>query len=385
MSPLSKTNPNIVSHQDSLLHGTHIDIYGDDYSSEIHAGKYFIHMYNELCYTYMINVNIDIRAFIGLIEAEYQIKPSDYLLKVEQSHHDRIHKKDDSASQFLVKLMDKVLMEVHSHRIAFWYGTEISQDFINKIIPLIKKCRKRKIHNCRFYMIAASQHSDMGFYLQEYDLKRTKVNIEENYNEDFAKTHRVIENFLRKDDANGVVLLHGKFGTGKTTYLRHLIASVNKRFIFLPLDLMDAISSPSFLPFISEYRNSILILEDCEHLLTPRENNMFGHSGLVNLLNMGDGLLSDALSLKLICTFNAEVKKIDQAILRKGRLVARYEFKELEVPKVQKIYEKLGIMEKADKEQTLAEIYNNDKEDYGEVHNQPKRTKIGFSKEDKKS
>ncbi len=141
--------------------------------------------------------------------------------------------------------------------------------------------------------------------------------------------------------------------------------TINKRFIFLPLDLMDAISAPNFLPFISKYKNSVLILEDAENLLRPRTSGQQQGNSLVNLLNLGDGLLSDALSLKIICTFNAEIKQIDQAILRKGRLVARYEFKPLEIDKAQLIAEKIGLKDKITAPSTLADLYNKNKTDFG--------------------
>ncbi|RLD77738.1 MAG: hypothetical protein DRJ07_14255 [Bacteroidetes bacterium] len=168
--------------------------------------------------------------------------------------------------------------------------------------------------------------------------------------------------------------MHGKYGTGKTSYIRNLMNTVNKRFIFLPLDMMDTISNPNFLPFISQYRNSILVLEDCETLIKPRDGGRIDNA-LVNLLNLGDGLLSDALAIKIVCTFNADLKQIDQAILRKGRLIARYEFKELELKKAQALALKLSIESNIEKSLTLAEIYNLEKKDFSKLTN---GNKIGF-------
>jgi hypothetical protein len=49
---------------------------------------------------------------------------------------------------------------------------------------------------------------------------------------------------------------------------------------------------------------------------------------------MGDGLMSDDLGIKFICTFNEEVTNIDEALMRKGRLACMYEFKKLTADKV---------------------------------------------------
>ena len=223
-------------------------------------------------------------------------------------------------------------------------------------------------------MISANNHSEYGFEFKKFNIKKQDINIEENYNSDFSETDTVIKGFLSNGKNNGLVILHGKYGTGKTSYIRNLMSTINKRFIFLPLNMMESISSPNFLPFISRYKNSVLVLEDCETLLKARRNGNTDNS-LVNLLNLGDGLLSDALSIKLICTFNADLKEIDQAILRKGRLVARYEFKELEIDKANALSKKLGHEFKYKKPITLAEIYNNNSKDFSKLSNSKK---IGF-------
>ena len=121
--------------------------------------------------------------------------------------------------------------------------------------------------------------------------------------------------------------------------------------------MVEALSSPEFLPFISQHPNSVMILEDCESLLVPRTNGT-NSAALSNLLNLSDGLLSDALFINVICTFNAGLRKIDDAILRKGRLLARYEFKELESKKAQTLATKIGVEIKIDHPMTVSEVYN---------------------------
>ena len=98
-------------------------------------------------------------------------------------------------------------------------------------------------------------------------------------------------------------------------------------------------------------------------------------SALSNLLNLGDGLLSDALSVNVICTFNSGLKKIDDAILRKGRLLARYEFKELEVMKARALAEKIGKNANIEKPMTVSDIYNLEERGF---ENKPVKS-IGFN------
>ena len=49
----------------------------------------------------------------------------------------------------------------------------------------------------------------------------------------------------------------------------------------------------------------------------------------------------DCLCLKFICTFNDDVKNIDAALLRKGRLISKYEFKALCVEKANELLKTL--------------------------------------------
>ena len=93
------------------------------------------------------------------------------------------------------------------------------------------------------------------------------------------------------------------------------------------------------------------------------------------LLNLTDGLLGGNLGIKIICTFNANFNKIDSALLRKGRLIAKYEFKELSIGKSQSLSDSLGFKTMIEKEMTLAEIYNQSEEDFG---GKGERRRIGF-------
>ena len=64
-----------------------------------------------------------------------------------------------------------------------------------------------------------------------------------------------------------MVLLHGKPGTGKTSYIRYLIASVKKEVIFLPPNMASAITNPDLLSVLIENPNSIFVIEDAENIV----------------------------------------------------------------------------------------------------------------------
>ena len=62
---------------------------------------------------------------------------------------------------------------------------------------------------------------------------------------------------------------------------------------------------------------------------------------------------------QIIATFNCDLTKIDPALLRKGRLIANYEFNKLDVESSKILSDKLGFgTDKISEPMTLAEIYN---------------------------
>ena len=126
-------------------------------------------------------------------------------------------------------------------------------------------------------------------------------------------------------------------------------------FIVLDSSMFYMISNPNFIEYLLKYKNSAIILEDCEDMLTDRLN---GNSQLATLLNLSDGLLADNFHLKFICTFNAKIGKLDKALLRKGRLKCQYEFKELSAEKSVALAKKLGIENLPNKPHTISDIYN---------------------------
>lgn len=181
-----------------------------------------------------------------------------------------------------------------------------------------------------------------GFYLNKLPTKDfSELDILKHYNDDFAVENEIIKKFVETEDESGLLILHGDKGTGKSTYIRHLISSnPEKKFVYIPANLVGILSQPNFSTFLMTLQNHIIILEDCEEAIKDRKTN--GTPAAVSLLlNLTDGLLSDGLGLKFICTFNDDVKNIDAALLRKGRLISKYEFKALRVEKANELLKTL--------------------------------------------
>lgn len=215
-----------------------------------------------------------------------------------------------------------------------------------------------------------------GLELKTIDIQTTELDIDLYYNDDFKAVDSVIRDRLSGINDKGIILLHGMPGTGKTTYLRHLIGGLKKKVLFVSPAVAGRLVNPEFIDLLIENPNSVVIIEDAENIIMDRKLN--SDSSVSNLLNISDGLLSDCLNVQLICTFNSSLNTIDSALLRKGRLIARYEFGKLQTEKAARLAKHLGIDREIIRPMTLAELTNPD--GFEELAGNA-RVGIGFRKE----
>ncbi|CAF0874784.1 unnamed protein product [Adineta ricciae] len=223
--------------------------------------------------------------------------------------------------------------------------------------------------SCTLQMVC---RNSCGFYLSAIKIKKPLItDLALHYGKKFVNVHDKILKNLNTKDSKGIVLLHGIPGSGKTHYIRYLIQEVqDKTLIYVPPDMAKEISSPQFLPFLMEWQNAILIIEDAENIIKDRSETSTPSQAVANLLNLSDGLLGDAMHQQIIATFNCDLTIIDPALLRKGRLIANYEFNKLDVESSKILSDKLGYgTEQITESMTLAEIYNQGSTEENELDN----------------
>jgi hypothetical protein len=199
------------------------------------------------------------------------------------------------------------------------------------------------------------------------------INIDELYNDDFLEMDAIITESMQKQES-GMVLLHGEPGTGKTTYIKHLICKYqNKQFIFIQNDFVKDLLKPSFISFLLQNKNAILIIEDAEKVVVSRADSS-DDSVVSTILQLTDGLFSDFLNIKIICTFNTNIDHIDKALLRKGRMIAKYNFTPLSLEKTAALAKKLGH-DNVTGSLTLADLFGLNKRGFDKAT----KKAIGFS------
>lgn len=351
-------------------------LFDPPYGSEFPLDQLYLQKYNVVPSTY------------DKLDKKYDVSVKDYLLGKKFKYINKVEKigsKKHFENKYvfeLCSLHERMFISVYEGKdnntnknfctLTFKYDLslgEIHEQFpFDDLVPFeINNAWKSKI---------SLVTSERGYVdTQEFNIKTPNVNVELNYGKPFINVHNTILERLNTPNDSGIVLMHGLPGSGKTSYLRYLASLIKeKEIIFVTPAMSEALSEPSFVPFLMEHKNSILIIEDAEKVISDRQVN--GSSvGVSNILNLTDGILGDCLSIQVIATFNMSREKIDSALLRKGRLIAEHKFDKLSVEDSNILLGHLGKDVRTNEPLVLADIYNIDVDLY-RVNND--KTKIGF-------
>lgn len=302
----------------------------------------------------------------------YQYIQDNYAEKIKRIYQRSYYawkEKRQETSLLVIELENRFLIELGSDfaELLFHQENEVMADQLVEELISFKTEKEEGVH--QIHIINQSLH---GLDLKPLTIHPSQLDISLYYNDDFVEVDALINERLNKEQDKGIVLLHGLPGTGKTTYLRHLIGNVRKKVLFLSPSVAGNLMNPDFIDLLIEHPNSILVIEDAENIILERSYKS-NHS-VSNLLNISDGLLSDCLNVQIICTFNSALNLVDRALLRKGRLIAQYEFGKLSVDKAQQLADMLALDTNIDAPLTLAELMNP-----AATHYEPQKTEVlGF-------
>ena len=347
-------------------------------------------LYDETAYTWFLDneefpSKVDYRNFT--VNDKEWIEWSDGNVDIITAHH-RIKSNDDGLKlrRVIGKLIEypNVLVswqvlasstgrsEIQSMQVLYGLTNEAFK--LKEFDETLGKLKLTEEKKSRVYMVVQKTH---GLDLQDFEIEIPMLDIATNYGTEWAGKHEQLLDAFTIKKRKGIALLHGLPGTGKSMYIRHLIATLcdSRTVVYLPNQLINCITDPGFIPLMAEYSGAVLIIEDADEAIKSRKT---GGGTVDKLLNLADGILSDFLGMQIICTFNNDISTIDDALLRKGRLILKHEFNKLDIEASQKLSDKLGFKHIIEEPMTLAEIYNQD-DRLSDIESN-ERTQIGFGR-----
>ncbi|MEX1003675.1 MAG: AAA family ATPase [Crocinitomicaceae bacterium] len=294
---------------------------------------------------------------IKSIPSKLKIKPVDLNYFLENARKNKweliysvlFYKKNSAFSGFY-KINEVVYCKIdgdpdnEKNKYVIFYFSQGYEKQLRQLIDLdrlILQDTKKYVH-----LLVADGH---GHEFVPFEIKPEVIDFNIHYNDDFVEFHKKVLSLSQKDE-KGIILLHGKPGTGKTNYIKYLSTQIDRKFLFITSGMGQWIGSSDFNCQLQENPNAVLIIEDAETVLGEQNNNR--KEATSNLLNLTDGILSDCFNILVICTFNTSLSKIDEALLRPGRLKAHYEFRELTADKVKHL-----TNGKKNQEMTIASIF----------------------------
>lgn len=276
------------------------------------------------------------------------------------------------ANEDLSNEYDKTLFESGFLKVEHIYYDPTNEHSLNNVREFFNEYLEKYVSSESKILLLLKEGRDLVFKHQ--GIKPYALDLKTMYNDSFMGVHTKIKEELSQSK-KGVVLLHGLAGTGKTNYIKWLTAQIpDKDFIFVPNNMIGELAKPEFMSMLIEQKNSVLVLEDCENYIAERVGGGNQTDVVGIILNIADGILSDVLECQFICTFNADLMDIDHALLRRGRLIAEYQFGKLSVEKCNEYLKSIGKDKQVDKEMTLAELTHLDEKEYKAVDDK----KVGF-------
>ena len=156
-----------------------------------------------------------------------------------------------------------------------------------------------------------------------------------------------------------ILLLIGPPGTGKTTFIRGLLAHTNSSAI-VSYDSQILEKDGFFARFI-ESDDNVMVLEDSDAFLKSRTD---GNTMMHRFLNVGDGLVTTKGKKMIFSTNLPSIRDVDSALVRPGRCFDILTFDTLNVEQANTLAKRLGVTipvrprGKETEAYSIAEVFN---------------------------
>ena len=206
-------------------------------------------------------------------------------------------------------------------------------------------------------------------------LNRDRLPVEEMY--PFLNGESLEDYYDRyMESSANILLLIGPPGTGKTTFIRGLLAHRNCSAI-VTYDATILEKDGFFARFIEDDAE-VMVLEDSDTFLKSRND---GNTMMHRFLNVGDGLVTTKGKKMIFSTNLPSIRDIDSALIRPGRCFDIVTFDSLDVEQANTLANKLGVKlpvrprGKEMEKYSIAEVFNQQSEQAQAVKT---NRKVGF-------
>jgi SpoVK/Ycf46/Vps4 family AAA+-type ATPase len=197
-------------------------------------------------------------------------------------------------------------------------------------------------------------------------LNRDRLPVEEMY--PFLNGESLEDYYDRyMNSSANILLLIGPPGTGKTTFIRGLLAHRNCSAIVT----YDAgiLEKDGFFARFIEDDAEVMVLEDSDAFLKSRSD---GNTMMHRFLNVGDGLVTTKGKKMIFSTNLPSIRDIDSALVRPGRCFDIVTFDALTFGQATELAKKLNVgLPEIKDTYSIAEVFN-------EQQHKPKERKVGF-------
>jgi hypothetical protein len=150
--------------------------------------------------------------------------------------------------------------------------------------------------------------------------------------------------FLKSDE--NILFLLGQPGTGKTKFVSMMLKEMLYLSTYKIFTIKDeeVLANTAFWKMLKDDDIDLVFLDDMDYLLSPREeedkNSKYGElksKFISQILSFSDGAFKN--KTKFVVTTNKELKDVDSALLRPGRMFDCLEFRKLKIEEAKIIWE----------------------------------------------
>jgi predicted AAA+ superfamily ATPase len=224
--------------------------------------------------------------------------------------------------------------------LVFYYKSEDNSEEVLKIVNDLESCVldfcEDEVNKLNSIILSTS-----GLDIEPIDSNIDVDLMDLYYNSSTRKGINKLIKQIKKSD-NGLCILYGDRGTGKTSAITHIANKLDRIVMFIPNNMMEhTINNPDFKRFLKKYHKPIIVLDDCEMMFS----DYFSKANVTvnNLLQMVDGFQANSLDATFILLFNSEDdSEIDHTLLDSNNLIDVIEFEYLEADEAKELASHLG-------------------------------------------